>query len=120
LSYDNFSLGEQFAIEGLSDSANFIAFYENERWQARVAYNWRDEFLSGRFTGQGPNPSYTEAYGQWDVNVSYQPMDGLTIFAEGINVTDEIQRIHGRTDNEVLFVTQAGPRYTIGARYSFE
>jgi TonB-dependent receptor len=120
LAYDNFSLGEQFAIEGLSDTANVIAFYENERWQARVAYNWRDEFLSGRFTGQGPNPSYTEAYGQWDVNVSYQAMDSLTIFAEGINVTDEIQRLHGRTENEVLFVTQAGPRYTIGARYSFE
>jgi TonB-dependent receptor len=120
LAYDNFSLGEQFAIEGLSDTANVIAFYENERWQARVAYNWRDEFLSGRFTGQGPNPSYTEAYGQWDVNVSYQAMDSLTIFAEGINVTDEIQRLHGRTENEVLFVTQAGPRYTVGARYSFE
>ncbi|MEX2124097.1 MAG: TonB-dependent receptor [Woeseia sp.] len=120
LAYDNVSLGEQFAIEGLSDSANIIGFYENERWQARVAYNWRDEFLSGRFTGQGPNPSYTEAYGQWDVNVSYQPMDGLTIFAEGINVTDEIQRVHGRTENELLFATQAGPRYTIGARYSFE
>jgi TonB-dependent receptor len=120
LAYDNFSLGEQFAIEGLSDSANFIAFYENDRWQARIAYNWRDEFLSDRFTGQGPNPSYTEAYGQWDLNVSYQPMDGLTIFAEGINVSDEIQRVHGRTVNEVLFATQAGPRYAIGARYSFE
>ena len=120
LAYDNFSLGEQFAIEGLSDSANAIVFYEKDRWQARVAYNWRDEFLSGRFTGQGPNPAYTEAYGQWDVNLSYQPIDNLTIFAEGINVTDEIQRIHGRTKNEVLFATQAGPRYAIGARYSFE
>lgn len=120
LAYDNFSLGEQFAIEGLSDSANAIVFYEKDRWQARVAYNWRDEFLSGRFTAQGPNPAYTEAYGQWDVNVSYQPIENLTIFAEGINVTDEIQRIHGRTTNEVLFVTQAGPRYALGARYSFE
>ena len=120
LAYDNFSLGEQFAIEGLSDSANFIGFYESEKWQARVAYNWRDEFLSGRFTAQGPNPMYTEEYGQWDVNVSYQPTDTLTFFAEGINLTDEIQRLHGRTENEVLFVTQAGPRYSIGARYSFE
>lgn len=120
LAYDDFSLGEQFAIEGLSDSANAIVFYEKGRWQARVAYNWRDEFLSNRFTGQGPYPSYTEDYGQWDMNVSFQPVENLTIFAEGINVTDEIQRIHGRTKNEVLFVTQAGPRYALGARYSFE
>lgn len=120
LAYDNFSLDEQFAIEGLSDSANAILFYEKGPWQARVAYNWRDEFLSSRFTAQGPNPAYTEEYGQWDVNVSFQPIENLTIFAEGINVTDEIQRIHGRTKNEVLFATQAGPRYAIGARYSFE
>ena len=39
--------------------------------------------------------------------------------AEAINLTDEIQRLHGRTQNEVLFVTQTGPRYMIGARYKF-
>ena len=34
----------------------------------RAAYNWRDEFLAGRFDGTGgPNPVYTEAYGQIDV-----------------------------------------------------
>ena len=27
--------------------------------------------------------------------------------------------MHGRTENEVLFVTQTGPRYMIGARYKF-
>ena len=39
--------------------------------------------------------------------------------AEAINLTDEIQRLHGRTTQEVLFVTQTGPRYMIGARYKF-
>ena len=29
----------QFVINGLSDSANFIAFYDNDGLQARVAYN---------------------------------------------------------------------------------
>ena len=62
---------------------------------------------------------YTEEYGQIDLNVSYQWGDNLTLQAEAINLTDEIQRIHGRTDNEALFVTQTGPRYMIGARYKF-
>ena len=31
----------------------------------------------------------------------------------------EIQRLHGRTKTEVLFVTQTGSRYMIGARYKF-
>jgi TonB-dependent receptor len=120
LKYDNFNRGEQFALEGLSDSANVVAFYEKYGWQIRAAYNWRDEFLTRRFDGSGlPNPVYTEPYGQIDLNVSYSFTDNLTFMAEAINLTDEIQRLHGRTQDEVLFVTQTGPRYMLGARYKF-
>ena len=119
LKYDDANLGDQFALEGLSDSANLVVFYDKNNWQARVAYNWRDEFLSGRFDSERPNPVYTEAYGQYDVNVSYQVTDQLNVFAEGINVTDEIQRLHERAQNQAFYVTQTGARYMIGARYNF-
>ena len=120
LTYDNYDLGEQFALEGLSDSANLVAFYEKDKWQVRAAYNWRDEFLSGRFDGTGlPNPVYTEAYGQLDLTLGYQWNDRLTLQLEGFNLTDEIQRLHGRTTNQVLYVTQTGPRYLLGLRYKF-
>ncbi len=75
-------------------------------------------YASKKCTGL-PNPVYTEPYGQLDLNVSYQWTDNLTVMAEAINLTDEIQRLHGRTETEVLFVTQTGPRYMIGARYKF-
>ena len=119
IEYDNNSAGEQFAIEGISDSANIVAFYETDRWSTRIAYNWRDEFLSARFDDKGSNPQYTDAYGQWDINVNFNVNDDLTVFAEGINVTDEIQTIHGRSNNQVYFATQTGSRYMIGARYNF-
>jgi TonB-dependent receptor len=120
LKYDNQDRGEQFALEGLSDSANFVAFYEKGKWSVRTAYNWRDEFLAGRFDGTGlPNPVYTEPYGQLDVNASYNVTDNFTVQVEAINLTDEIQRLHGRAQNEVLYVTQTGARYMIGARYKF-
>jgi TonB-dependent receptor len=119
LTYPNQLRNEQFALEGLSDAANVVGFFEKYGWGVRLAYNWRDEFLSSRFDGAGASPNYTEPYGQFDVNVSYQWGDNLTLQLEGINVTDEIQRIHGRTSNEALFVTQTGPRYMIGARYKF-
>jgi TonB-dependent receptor len=119
--YDNFSTNDQFAIEGLSDSANVVAFYEKHDWQVRLAYNWRDEFLASRaFPGwNGPNPLYTDAYGQLDAFVGYNVTENLNVFVEGINLTDEIQRLHGRADEQAVFVTQTGPRYMIGARYTF-
>jgi outer membrane receptor protein involved in Fe transport len=97
-----------------------VAFYENEKFQVRAAYNWRDEFLARRFDGGGlPNPIYTEAYGQLDVNASYNWNDNLTLMAEAINLTDEIYRQHSRTSHQVIMVQQTGPRFMIGARYKF-
>ena len=119
LTYDNPVLGEQFALEGLSDSANLVGFYEKGPWQMRLAYNWRDKFLAGRFDGAGPNPGYVEAYGQVDMNVSYSYTENLVFSFEGINLTDETQRVHGRNERQVLYATQGGPRYMLGVRYKF-
>jgi len=119
LNYDNNSFGEQFALVGLGDSANLVGIFENDKWNVRAAYNWRDEFLSSTFDGQGPNPNYVEKYGQLDLSVGYNVNQNLSLSFEGINLTDEIQRTHGRTKNQVLFVTQSGPRYMVAARYKF-
>ena len=80
-----------------------------------MAYNWRDEFLAGN----GPNPFYTEAYGQLDANISYEIREGWTIFAESINLTGEDRRGHRRSDNAVTFANPGEPRYTIGARWTY-
>ena len=37
LSYDNYVIGGQFALVGLSDSANLVLFYEKDAWQIRTA-----------------------------------------------------------------------------------
>ncbi|NRF65773.1 TonB-dependent receptor [Aquincola sp. S2] len=120
LEYNNASLGEQFPLVGLSDSANFVGFYEDNKFSVRAAYNWRDKFLANVVDGSGlPNPVYTEAYGQWDVTLGYKITDNLTVQAEVINLTDEIQRQHGRRKEQLLGVTQTGRRYMFGARWQF-
>jgi len=120
IAYDNQSLKEQFALLGLSDTANLVGFYDDNGFQVRIAYNWRDTFLSGTGHGTGnPNPVYVEDYGQFDINVSYDIDDNFTIFAEGLNVTDEYTRSHARTELQLMNMTQLGPRYNIGARYTF-
>ena len=111
----------QFAITGLSDSYNLIGFYDKNGLQARLAYNWRDKFLTSTVgvSGTPNNPQYVEDYGQLDFNVSYEVRDGWTLFVEGINVTDETTRTVGRTSAYVNFATQTGARYNFGFRFNY-
>jgi TonB-dependent receptor len=118
--YDDFDLGAQEPLEGISDSANFIGFWENDSWSIKAAYNWRDEYLNGTIFGNNyQQPLYVEEYGQWDVNVTWNATDRLRFSLEGINVTDEYVRVRGRTDNVAFIVTTLGARYMLGARYNF-
>ena len=124
LEYNNAAKGPQSVLVGLSDSANLVGFYDKGDWQVRLAYNWRDKFLSGQYDGDPAdpaknNPVYVEPYGQWDLSVGYKVTERLTFQFEGINLTDETQRVHGRHQNQVLFATQTGPRYMFGVRYRF-
>ncbi|MCI2283532.1 TonB-dependent receptor [Colwellia sp. MSW7] len=118
LAYDNNSLQDTAALTGLSDTANIVAFYDKDGIQARIAYNWRDEFLNERrVNGDLTAPIYTEAYSQIDFNVSYDvaAVEGLTVFIEGINITNE----YGRDTRLTYKLTQTGARYAVGARFSF-
>lgn len=125
-SYDNTNLGRpgspsQNVLNGISDTANLVGIYENYGFTARIAYNWRDEFLTSQGNDTGPNPSYVEAYSQVDFNIGYdiEAVPGLSVFVEGLNITNESTRIHGRATEQVLNYTQTGARYSLGARYTF-
>jgi TonB-dependent receptor len=105
----------QFAVTGVSDSANAVFFYDKNGLQGRVAYNWRGGFLGG----YGFDPFYTEAYGQWDASASWEFRKGMTVFVEGINITKADRRGHMRNDNTVFFAAPGYSRYSAGFRYSF-
>lgn len=120
LKYDNQSFGDQFALPGVSDSANLVLFYENDSWQVRAAYNWRAKFLASTRDGGGRlNPVYVEEYGQLDMNVQYALTKDISLHAEVINATNAIQRSHGRDPQQAMYVTQTGPRYMLGANVRF-
>ncbi|HEY5624863.1 MAG TPA: TonB-dependent receptor, partial [Dehalococcoidia bacterium] len=120
IAYVDGSTDDQFAILGLSDSANLVAFYDKNDWIVRLAWNWRDEFLSGTADGNGiPNPVYTEEYHQLDAIVSYTFDNGITVFAEGFNLTDEYLRQHSRRTEQVEYMTKQGPRFGLGVRWNF-
>jgi TonB-dependent receptor len=108
----------QFALTGLSDSANVIGIYEKDQWQARIAYNWRDKFLDNANVGNF-EPQFTEAFGQVDFNIGYKFTEDLTVAFEGTNVLSDDKKTYGRTTNQVKYIDVLGARYALSARYNF-
>ncbi|MES2824966.1 MAG: TonB-dependent receptor [Pseudomonadota bacterium] len=107
----------QFALLGLSDTANVVGIYEKDQWQARIAYNWRDKFLNN--ANDDGEPQFTEDYGQVDINVGFKVTEDLTLALEASNVLGDDQKTHGRTSNQVRSLNVLEPRYALSARYNF-
>ncbi len=114
--YDKSRFDRSFVITGLSDSYNLVGFYESDKYQVRLAYNWRDEFL---MDFRNNEPVFVRAYGQWDLSASYNLTQNVTFTLEGINITGEENLHHARFSNQFLLAEESGPRYTLGIRASF-
>ena len=80
-----------------------------------MAYNWRAGFLGG----YGLDPFYVNSYGQFDASASYEVRKGLTVFAEGINLTNADRSGHVRGNQAKFFAAPGYARYAGGVRYSF-
>lgn len=118
--YDNMnSLEGQFVLNGLSDSANLVGFYDKDGLSVRLAYNWRDDFLAGAGQGQGTttNPTNVEAFGQLDLGITYEYNDRVTIYASGLNITEETVHVYGLSKDQTLQAVQGGARYDLAIRY---
>lgn len=121
--FDNNSLEQQTPLTGLSDSANFQVFYEKYGLSVKVTYAWRDEYLVGVGQDQGSAdnpPQYAKEYGQLDMSVNYDITENFTVFVDAINLNNETEETFGRYEAQFLGVNQYGPRYTLGARYTFK
>lgn len=108
-------------LEGFSENAyNIIAFYEKEAFQARLAYNWRDEFLNARQGARtGGLPQHVDAYGQFDFSMSYDINENFTVNAEAINLTDENILEFADVRERVTLVQYSGVRYQVGLTAKF-
>ncbi|MFT4939793.1 MAG: TonB-dependent receptor [Paraglaciecola sp.] len=111
---------DQFALEGLSDTANLVLIYEQDGLSTRIAYNWRDEFLTSTNRGKGQrNPVYIAETEQIDINVSYDVNEAISLSFDVINLTEEGQRKFGRSTNNVFFVQEADRRFVLSGSYNF-
>ncbi|MCC8536571.1 TonB-dependent receptor [Xanthomonas axonopodis pv. poinsettiicola] len=77
-------------LEGLSkNSYNAIVSYENKRFQGRVAYNWRSDWLvTTAGNGTGNLPVYNKGFGQLDASLRFNLNDVWSISLDGVNLLD--------------------------------
>jgi TonB-dependent receptor len=115
--------GTAFAITGLANSANFVAFYDKGGFQIRAAVNWRDTYLLGLGQGQGgtfgAEPVYVDKQLQVDASTSYDITDQISVFGEVTNINNSKYSTHGRFSNQPLDAWHYGRRFTAGVRFRF-
>jgi TonB-dependent receptor len=115
--------GNGFAITGLANSANFVAFYDKNGFQIRGALNWRDSYLLGLGQGQGgtfgAEPVYVDKQLQIDASTSYDITKQFSIFGEVTNINNSKYSTHGRFSNQPLDAWHSGRRFTPGVRFRY-
>jgi TonB-dependent receptor len=119
----NLALGG-FAVTGLADSANLVAFYEKYGFMFRVAANWRAGYLDQFGQHQngsiyGAEPTFVDPNTQIDFSTSYDITDNINIYAEGLNLNDSTYATHGRFKEQLLDAVDYGRRFTLGVHFKF-
>jgi iron complex outermembrane receptor protein len=108
-----------FAVTGLANSANFVPFYDKYGFQARVAINWRSQYLDHFGQQQnnsmyGTEPTFVNASTYVDFSTSYEINRHFNVYFEALNLTDETYSTHGRYKEQLLDVVDTGRAFTLG------
>ncbi|MEM9179306.1 MAG: TonB-dependent receptor [Pseudomonadota bacterium] len=110
---DNFLTVFRYEIDellGLSDlSGNLIGIYQDENFEARIAYNWRSDYFSSYRDFVTGNPIIQEEIGFLDASFKWDITDQIQIGVLGANLLDTKAFASQQVD-------QAGQRF---ARSSF-
>ncbi len=106
------------AVPGISDhSWNLALYYDKGPIRARVAYNYRSDFLRLRSDVFGPRVD--EDYDQLDIQVGYDFARNITAFLEVINLTESHQEQTTGLSNRPRGAFFTGRRFGLGLRASF-
>ncbi|MDB5740519.1 MAG: hypothetical protein JWP16_1559 [Alphaproteobacteria bacterium] len=113
-----------FAVTGLADSANLVAFYDRNGFQARIAANWRDEYLDHFGQQQntsmfGSEPTFVNATTQIDFSTSYDLTPQLNVYFSAQNLNNANYSTHGRYSEQLLDMVDFGRRFTLGFHFKY-
>jgi iron complex outermembrane receptor protein len=97
---------------------NVAVFYEKGPVQARLAYVYRNGYREND-AGKRGQPEDVAAYGDLSANFSFAINKNVTIFAEAMNLTDEVIHSYSIYPQRLINYESYGRRYGVGARVIF-
>ncbi|MGW8367353.1 MAG: TonB-dependent receptor [Gammaproteobacteria bacterium] len=110
-------------LEGLSkNSWNATVYYELDRWGVRLAVNNRDDYVTNNTGSNGNLEEATTGPTRYDMSAFFHINDMMTMTLEGINLTDEAERLYTTGDGTLNLVREynfTGRQLFLGLRVNF-
>lgn len=102
---------------------NLIGYYEDDKFSARLAYNYRDDYAIG-FVGNGTNTPTNgvhmyKGYGGVALSMSYKIYKDVSITFDGNNLTDPVRSTYYITENAPGYWHKSGRQYFVNVRAKF-
>lgn len=124
---DDFLTVYRYGIDellGLSDlSGNLVGIYQDDRFEARLAYNWRSDYFSSYRDFVTGNPIIQEEIGFLDASFKWDVTDQVQLSVLGANLLDTKAFASQQVDESGQRFARSSfvndRRFEVGIRYSF-
>lgn len=108
-------------LPGQSGSSyNVVGYWETDRFSARLAYTWRDDYLREVRPRQTERSNFIRDYGQLDLNLQYDVTDTVVITFDALNLNNEEEQEYGETTDRNRRLSNWGRFLLLGARIKFD
>lgn len=97
---------------------NVIGWYQGDRFEARIAYNYRSERLAGQ-GGWGALNLFQAPTSYVDISASYDITENMSVYAQGSNITGEYEDYYLQWEDQYAFQNYYETRYIVGVRAKF-
>lgn len=109
---------EELPFFGQADTiANLNLFYQQGGFEGRLAWRHRDQALSS-LGGTADQDIYRDSFQQLDLKFGYRFGNGLFLFADVWNVTDETPEDFRGNSSQLYALEETGRWYTFGLQWS--
>ncbi|NDV90490.1 TonB-dependent receptor [Alteromonas sp. 345S023] len=110
--------GNSLPIPGLSENnINMVLYYEIESFGVRLAYNWRDEYLS--HLGAGDNGVFYKSYQDLAATANYKINDNVSLNFQAVNLLDTRQKQYAAYEEAIQRNVEFGTTYKLSVSVNY-